>query len=419
MMSKETSYPLALEAYAACGVDTEQALATATQTPIAIHCWQGDDVGGFEVPDGEITGGGIMATGNYPGKPRSLDELWTDLEMAFSMLPGAKRIALQGNYADLGGRVVERSDYTIEHFQSWIDWCQAENCGFDLHPAFFSHPKAADNFTLAHTDPAIRDFWIAHGKACRAISQNAGKQLNQCSYNNFWVPDGYKDIPADCLGPRERLKESLDEIFSEEIDPRHSRDALESKLFGLGLESYTAGSHEFYLGYAALNQKAVCLDTGHFHPTESIADKISSMLLFVPEIYLHISRGVRWDSDHVTLFNDATRAILREVVCNGMLDRVSLGLDFFDGSINRVGALVIGGRAVGKSLLLALLEPSAKLRDAENNGDFTSRLAWHEAIKTLPFGAVWDEYCRRTEVPLETEWLPHLKQYETDVQSKR
>ncbi len=414
-----STFSPASDAYAQLGVDTEAALAALATIPISLHCWQGDDVGGFEKEGSELSGGGIQATGNYPGKARSLAELRADLDKALSLIPGKHRLNLHACYADLGGRKLDRNAYTVADFQSWIDWCQERGLGMDFNPSYFSHPLAADGITLSHPDEGIRKFWIDHGIVCRGIAAEAGRQLGSPVITNFWIPDGSKDLPIDRKGPRKRLEESLDAIFAEALDPALTRDAVECKLFGIGSESYVVGSHEFYMGYAVTRQKLLCLDAGHFHPTESLADKISSVLQFVPEILLHVSRGVRWDSDHVVLLDDPTRAIAEEIVRGGFVDRTHFGLDFFDASINRVAAWVIGTRNALKALLLALLEPATKLRQLENDGDFTSRLAVLEELKTLPFGAVWDEYCRRQQVPSGTAWLAEVKSYEEKILSLR
>ena len=414
----EGAYALARERYSELGVDPEAALQALAKIPISLHCWQGDDVGGFEKAGGAL-GGGLAVTGNYPGKARTADELRGDLEKALSLIPGKHRLNLHACYAELGGKQVERTDYTIEHFQGWVDWCKAHGLGFDFNPTYFAHPLAADGFTLSHRDESVRQYWIGHGIACRRIAAEAARQLGKTVVTNFWIPDGYKDQPADRKAPRERLAAALDAIFAEPIDAKLNRDAVESKLFGIGSESYVVGSHEFYLGYAVTRQKLYCLDAGHFHPTESLADKISSVLLFVPGLLLHVSRGVRWDSDHVVLLDDPTRAIMEEVVRGGFLDRTSIGLDFFDASINRIAAWVIGTRNAIKALLLALLEPAAKLRDAEAAGDFTARLALLEELKSLPFGAVWDEHCRRANVPIGAAWLDDVRLYEKNILSKR
>jgi L-rhamnose isomerase len=416
--STERAYELAQACYAELGVDTEAALRRLSTIPISLHCWQGDDVGGFEKTGAEL-GGGLAVTGNYPGKACTPDELRSDLEKALSLIPGRHRLNLHACYAELGGRRVERSEYTVEHFQGWIDWCQARGLGLDFNPSYFAHPLAADGFTLAHRDAKIRDYWIAHGQACRHIAAAAGRQLGKTAVTNFWIPDGFKDVPVDRKAPRERLAAALDEIFAEPIDPKLNLDAVESKLFGIGSESYVVGSHEFYLGYAMQRQKLYCLDTGHFHPTESPADKVSSILQFVPGLLLHVSRGVRWDSDHVVLLDDSTRAIMEEVVRGGFLDRTFIGLDYFDASINRIAAWVIGTRNVLKALLLALLEPTAKLRVLESSGDLSARLALLEEAKMLPLGAVWNEYCRRANVPVGAAWLTEAQAYERDVLSQR
>jgi L-rhamnose isomerase len=407
------------ERYAALGVDVEAALATLAATPISLHCWQGDDVGGFEKPGAGLSGGGIQATGNYPGKARTIAELRTDLEQAAKLIPGKKRLNLHAIYADLGGKKVERSDYGVEHFQTWIDWCKAQAWGMDFNPSYFSHPLANDGFTLSSADKAVRDYWISHGIACRKIAAAAGKQLGSPAVTNVWIPDGQKDLPADRTGPRKRLADSLDTIFAEKIDESLNIDAVECKLFGIGSESYVVGSHEFYMGYAVTRQKWLCLDAGHFHPTETIADKISSVMQYVPGVLLHVSRGVRWDSDHVVTLDDPTKAIFEELVRGEYLPRTAIGLDFFDASINRIAAWTIGTRSAQKALLLALLEPAAKLREAEAAGDNTSRLAWMEEAKTLPFGEVWDEFCRRQNAPVGAAWIGEVKAYEKAVLSKR
>ncbi len=416
--STERAYEMARERYAELGVDTESVLKQLAAVPISLHCWQGDDVGGFEKTGSDL-GGGLAVTGNYPGKARTPDELRADLEKALSLIPGKHRLNLHASYAELRGAKIDRDAYTIEHFQTWIDWCKARDLGFDFNPTYFAHPLAGDGFTLAHPDEAKRRFWIEHGIACRRIAAEAGRQLGKTVVTNFWIPDGYKDAPIDRKGPRERLIASLDEIFGEPMDPKHNLDAVESKLFGIGSESYVVGSHEFYLGYAVQRQKLVCLDAGHFHPTETLADKISSLLQFVPGLLLHVSRGVRWDSDHVVLLDDATRAIMEEIVRGDFLDRVHLGLDYFDASINRIAAWVIGTRSTLKALLIALLEPRERLREAEANGDFTARLALLEELKSLPFSAVWDEHCRRKAVPIGGAWLDEVRKYETTELARR
>jgi L-rhamnose isomerase len=413
-------YISASSIYAEWGVDTESALQRLESIPISLHCWQGDDVGGFESGGGSLSGGGIQATGNYPGKARSLEELRQDLDKALSLIPGKHRLNLHAIYADFaGGKSVPRNELTPAHFQSWIDWCKKRGLGIDFNPSFFSHPLANDGFTLSSSDPAIRSFWIEHGKACRRIAAEMGKQAGSPAVTNFWIPDGHKDTPIDRKAPRDRLEAALDEIFAEAINPRHNLDAVESKLFGIGSESYVVGSHEFYLGYAITKQKLYCLDAGHFHPTEALSDKISAVLRWVPALLLHVSRGVRWDSDHVVSLDDPTKAIMEELVRGDFLSRTFIGLDFFDASINRIAAWTIGTRNAIKALLLALLEPISKLRELEATGDYTQRLALLEEVKTLPFGAVWDEYCRRKNVPVGANWIEDVRDYEASVLSKR
>jgi L-rhamnose isomerase len=415
----EQAYRMAREQYGELGVDTEKALKHLATIPISMHCWQGDDVGGFETAGAELSGGGIQATGNYPGKARTIAELRADIEKALAMIPGQHRLNLHACYLDNGGKFVDRNEITPKHFQSWIDWAKANGLGMDFNPTYFSHTKAADGFTLSHADEGIRGFWIEHGIACRKIGAEMGRRLGSPTVTNVWVPDGYKDIPVDRAGPRERLADSLDKIFAEKIDPAIHLDAVESKLFGIGAESYTVGSHEFYLGYATSRQKLLCLDAGHFHPTEIISEKVSSVLMFVPGLLLHVSRPVRWDSDHVVILDDELRAIAQELVRSGQLDRIHIGLDFFDASINRVAAWVIGMRNMLKALLLALLEPTESLKEMELASDFTSRLALLEELKTLPFGAVWDYYCMKSGVPVGKAWLDQVRTYEKDVLSKR
>ena len=358
-------YQIAKERYAQFGVDVDAVLEKLAVIPISLHCWQGDDVGGFETAGAQLSGGGIQATGNYPGKARTIAELRADIEKALSLIPGKHRLNLHACYLDNGGRFVDRNEIEPRHFQGWIDWAKANGLGMDFNPTYFSHPKAADGFTLSHPDKAIRDFWIEHGIACRKIGAEMGRQLGTATVTNFWMPDGYKDIPADRMAPRERLIESLDQIFAEPIDPKFHLDAVEAKLFGIGAESYTVGSHEFYLGYAVSRQKLLTLDSGHFHPTEVISDKISSVLMFCPGLLLHVSRPVRWDSDHVVILDDELQAIAKELVRSGKLNNIHIGLDYFDASINRVAAWVIGTRNMLKALLIALLEPASALRQAE------------------------------------------------------
>ena len=411
------SYTLAQARYAELGVDTAAAMAKLANIPISLHCWQGDDVGGFE-NSGEGLSGGIAVTGNYPGKARTPAELRADLEKALSLIPGKHRLNLHAFYGEFGGNKVERNEITPEHFSNWIDWAKTNGLGMDFNPTCFAHPKAADGFTLSHPDKAIRDFWIEHCIASREIGAAMGKALGSPTVTNVWIPDGYKDTPVDRLAPRQRLADSLDQVFAKKLDPKYHLDAVECKLFGIGSESYVVGSHEFYMGYAIKNQKLLCLDAGHFHPTEGIADKLSSVLMYIPEILLHVSRGVRWDSDHVVILDDALQSITAELVRNNLLARTHIGLDFFDASINRIAAWTIGTRNTLKALLMALLEPSA-LRDAEESGDYTSRLALMEETKSLPWAAVWDAYCEQQNVPAGSAWLAEVKHYENTVLGKR
>ena len=348
------AFNLAKERYAELGVDVEKSLQALASTPISLQCWQGDDVAGSENPNAALTGG-IQATGNYPGKARNLTELRADLDQALALIPGKHRVNLHACYADLGGKKIERNAYTIDQFASWTDWAKERGLGLDFNPTYFSHALSADGFTLSHRDAGIRKFWIEHGIACRHIAAEIGKRLGKTVITNVWIPDGFKDTPVNRREYRERLEQSLDAVFAPAVDPALNRDAVESKLFGIGSESCVIGSHEFYLGYAVKRQKIVCLDAGHFHPTETLADKISSTLQFVPEVLLHVSRGVRWDSDHVVTLDDQTKALMEEIVRGGFLGRVHIGMDFFDASINRLAAWVIGARNTQKALLLALL----------------------------------------------------------------
>ena len=414
----QKAYSLARERYAELGVDTQLALLKLSDVPISLHCWQGDDVGGFEHVADQL-GGGLAVTGSYPGKARSPDELRLDLDVALSLIPGTHRLNLHASYAETGGVKVQRNELLPEHFQGWIDWAREKGMGMDFNPTFFSHPKADDGFTLSHSDPGIRQFWIEHGIVCRRIGAAIGQGLGSPCVTNVWIPDGYKDTPVDRTTPRQRLRESLDAIFAEPVDPTANLDAVECKLFGIGSESYVVGSHEFYLGYALANRKLLCLDAGHFHPTEVISDKISSVLTWMEEILLHVSRGVRWDSDHVVTLTDELSAIAQELVRGDYLGRVHIGLDFFDASINRIAAWVIGTRCMIKALLSAMLEPIDQLRHAETGGDLTTRLALLEEAKTLPFGAVWDYYCLTRDVPVGPAWLDDIRKYEKDVLAQR
>jgi len=414
----QDAYRLAKERYAMLGVDTDRALDTLAQIPISLHCWQGDDVGGFESPDAEL-GGGLAVTGNYPGKARSADELRADLDKAYSLIPGTHRLNLHAIYAEAGGQRVERDQLRPEHFSAWIDWAKATGHGIDFNPTCFSHPKADSGFTLSSYDEGIRQFWIEHCIACRVIGEHIGRALGTPCVTNIWIPDGFKDTPVDRKTPRLLLKDSLDKILAEEIDRQYNLDAVECKLFGIGSESYVVGSHEFYLGYAIANDILLCLDSGHFHPTEVISDKISSVLTFLDEILLHVSRGVRWDSDHVVTLTDELQAIAQEIVRGGFLDRVHIGLDFFDASINRVAAWVIGARNTMRALLLALLEPIARMRELEVTGDYTTRLALLEELKGLPSGAVWDYFCLQQGVPVGISFMDEIRDYEKQVLARR
>ena len=416
--SIQAAYELARERYAALGVDTEKALTGLSQVAISLHCWQGDDVGGFETAGGEL-GGGLAATGNYPGKARTADELRSDLDVAYRLIPGQHRLNLHAIYAETGGKQVERTDLQPEHFAGWLDWAKANNHGLDFNPTCFSHPMAADGFTLASYDPAVRRFWIDHCIASRRIGESFGRVLGSPCVTNIWIPDGLKDTPVDRKTPRALLAQSLDAVFADKIDPRFNLDAVEGKLFGLGSEAYVVGSHEFYLGYAITCGVLLTLDSGHFHPTETIADKISSVMTYVPELLLHVSRGVRWDSDHVVTFNDDLQAIMQELVRGDFLGRTHIGLDYFDASINRVAAWVIGTRNALRALLLALLEPIDHLRSLEVAGDYTARLALLEELKGLPFGAVWDYHCLQAGVPVGVAYMDDIKAYETQTLLKR
>lgn len=416
MSTVNQAYELAKQQFEDLGVDTEKAMSLLSTLPISMHCWQGDDVAGFEHQEGGLTGG-IQATGNYPGKARSPQELRSDLEVAFSLIPGAKRLNLHASYLEADGKV-ERNEIKPQHFSHWVEWAKTNKLGLDFNPTYFSHPLSAEA-TLTHQNKEIRDFWIEHGKACRKISEYFGKELGTASVMNIWLPDGSKDLVVDKFAPRQRLVESLDEIISEKIDPKYHLDAVESKLFGIGVESYTAGSNEFYVAYAATRKTALCFDAGHFHPTESIADKISAVMPFIQHLLLHVSRPVRWDSDHVVLLDDETQAISNEIVRQKLFERVHIGLDFFDASINRIAAWVIGTRNMQKALLKALLEPTDQLKELENRRDFTARLALLEEQKSLPWQAVWAMYCERNGVPAGSHWLEDVRDYERKVLSLR
>jgi len=412
------AYQLAQERYASLGVDTDAALKTLAQVSISMHCWQGDDVGGFENAGGAL-GDGLAVTGNYPGKARTPQQLRADFEQALALIPGKHRFNLHACYAEMDGGKVDRDALGAKQFQGWMDWAKQLGIGLDFNQTYFSHPMVKGGFTLTSADAAVRKFWIEHGIRSREIGAAIGKALGKTCLTNLWIPDGMKDTPADRKGPRERLVESLDAVFKKRIDPKFNVDSVEPKLFGIGAESYTPGSHEFYLGYAVSRKTLLTLDAGHYHPTEGIADKLSSVLCFLPEIALHVSRGVRWDSDHVVTLTDDLQAIAQEIVWGGYLGRVRIGLDYFDAIINRVAAWVIGTRNMSKALLLALLAPIGKLKQAELEGDYTTRLALMEDAKLLPAGAVWDQFCLQQDVPVGESWLAEVKRYEREVLSKR
>lgn len=415
MASDQNPFSIASERYQELDVDVHGALDRLAAIPLSIHCWQADDVGGFETPDAELSGGGIQVTGNYPGKARTLKELRADLRTVFSLLPGRHRLALHASYGEFSGKKVDRDQIAPEHFQSWADWADSLKIGLDFNSTFFSHPLADSGFTLSSKDDEVRRFWIRHAQACRRISAFLGQQQGSPCIHNLWIPDGAKDLTVDRMGYRRLLLSSLDEIYRQDYDPAHIKDSLESKLFGIGSEAFVVGSHEFYMGYALSRGKLICLDTGHFHPTESIADKVSALFQFVEEVVFHVSRPMRWDSDHVVILNDDLKELCTEVVRSGNLTRCHVGLDFFDATLNRIGAYAIGGRATLKAFLLALLLPHDRLLRYEEEGDFFARLALLEEIKGLPFEAVWDEYCRRLDVPLDRDLINEVKRYEKDV----
>ncbi|MGA2641030.1 MAG: L-rhamnose isomerase [Spirochaetia bacterium] len=404
--------------YAAWGVDVDKALSSLASIPLSLHCWQGDDVGGFENPAG-LTGGGIQATGSYPGKARTAEELRSDYEEAFSLIPGIHRANIHAIYAETGGRKVDRDALSPEHFSAWMSWARKRSIGLDFNETYFSHPMAESGFTLASRDRKVRDFWVNHSLRCREIGEAMGKETGSPCIVNLWIQDGWKDQPADRLTPRRLLKESLDRIFERRVDPRYAKDAVEGKLFGIGSESYVVGSHEFYLAYALSHDMMLTLDMGHFHPTESVADKVSSILLFSRELLLHVSRGVRWDSDHVVTLNDEVKAVAAELARADAWERVHLATDYFDASINRVAAWVIGARATMKAILLALLEPVEMLKKEESSGNLTARLALMEEARDLPFAAVWNRFCEQQGVPAGAAWLDSIKEYERSVQSLR
>ncbi|MBC1475022.1 L-rhamnose isomerase [Listeria grandensis] len=413
----QQQYEWAKEEYAKYGVNVDDVLKRLADVKISMHCWQGDDVKGFMNPDQDLTGG-ISVTGNYPGAAHTPEQLRQDLEKAFSLIPGKHKVNLHAMYVDTDEKV-DLDEIEPKHYAKWVAWAKEQGLGLDFNPTFFSHPNSEDGFTLSHPDKRIRDFWIEHGKRARMVAAYFGEELGQTSVNNFWVPDGFKDNPVDRLAPRKRLMESLDTIFAEELDRKYTLDAVESKLFGLGAEAYTVGSHEFYMGYGITRNKLICMDAGHFHPTEVISNKLSSLSLFSDGILLHVSRPVRWDSDHVVIMDDELQEIGRELVRNDLLGKTHIGLDFFDATINRVAAWVIGTRNTLKSLLKAMLEPTEYLRKIELDGDYTTRLALTEELKDFPFTAVWDYYCQTQNVPVREAWLKDVKEYEEKVLLKR
>jgi L-rhamnose isomerase len=415
----EKSYELAKEQYAALGVDTDQVLAGMNKINISLHCWQTDDVGGFEKPGAVLGGGGIQATGNFPGKAKTIGQMREDIDKVMSLLPGKQRLNLHAIYGEFGGKLVDRDQIEVKHFQGWINWAKKRKIGLDFNCTCFSHPYADDGFTLSSKNEKIRKFWVEHTKRCRAISAEMGKQLGSPTVHNIWIPDGSKDTPVDRYTLRKQLKKSLDEIFAVKYPKKYLKDSIESKLFGIGSESMVVGSHDFYVGYAIQNNTMITLDNGHFHPTEQVGDKISSILNFVDEILLHLTRGVRWDSDHVLTFNDELLLITQEIVRCKALNRVNVGLDFFDASLNRIGAYVIGTRSAQLAFMYALLEPHKMLLKFEEQGKNFERLAFLELLKSKPFGAVWDYYCLINEVPVGQDYISEILKYEKEVLLKR
>ena len=415
----KADYARAKDRYAAIGVDADAAVDRLAEIPLSIHCWQGDDVGGFEVRQETVVGGGILATGAYPGKARNADELRMDLDRALSLIPGASKVNLHASYAETGGKPVDRDALTCEHFARWIDWANHRRLGLDFNPTFFAHSKADTGYTLSSADEEIRRFWVNHGIASRRIASAMGAATGQVCVSNVWLPDGAKDQTIDRTGPRERLVRSLDEVFAEKLDPATIADAVEGKLFGLGSEDYVVGSHEFYLAYCLTRGKVLCMDMGHYHPTETIHDKLSAALAFLDKVLLHISRGVRWDSDHVVIADDDVRCLAHEVVRARAVDRVYFALDFFDASINRIAAWVTGARSWKRALLEALLEPVPTLRDMEREGRGGAKLALLQELTGFPVGAVWDHFCLTHDVPVGPAWIDDVDAYEKDVLSKR
>lgn len=415
----EEAYKLAKGQYATYGVDTDTVIEHMKDIVISLHCWQSDDVGGFEKPDAELGGGGIQVTGNYPGKAKTIPQMRKDLDKVMSLLPGKQRLNLHAIYGEFGGKYVDRDQIEVDHFQGWIDWAKERGMGLDFNATCFSHPKADDGWTLSSKDESIRKFWIKHVQQCRKIAASMGEQLGTSCVHNLWIPDGSKDMPIDRFGYRALLKKSLDEIFSVKYPKSQMKDSIECKLFGIGSEAMVVGSHEFYMGYAIKNNTLLCLDNGHFHPTEQVGDKISSVLQFIDEILLHVTRGVRWDSDHVVTFNDEIQLITLEIIRNNLLNRVSIGLDFFDGSINRIGAYVVGTRAAQQAFMFAMLEPTARLKKLEEAGKNFERMAMLEVLKTRLFGAVWDYYCLLNNVPAGDDFIAEIQRYEEEELLKR
>ncbi len=413
------SYQLAKEQYAELGVDTEKVISEMEKVVISLHCWQTDDVGGFEREGAELGGGGIQATGNFPGKAKTIKQMRDDLDKVMSLLPGKQRLNLHAIYGEFDGKKVDRDEIEIKHFQGWIDWAKKRKIGLDFNCTCFSHPLADDGFTLSSKNPKIRKFWIEHTKRCRKISAEMGKQLGTPCVHNIWIPDGTKDIPVDRFGLRKVLKKSLDEIFSVKYPKKYLKDSVESKLFGIGSESMVVGSHDFYIGYAVKNKIMITLDNGHFHPTEQVGDKISSILLYIDELLLHMTRGVRWDSDHVVTFNDELILIAQEIIRAKALEKVNIGLDYFDASLNRIGAYVIGTRAAQMAFMYALLEPLKTLVGFEEKGQNFERLSLLEIMKTKPYGAVWDYYCLINDVPVGQDYIDEIRKYEKNILLKR
>ncbi len=414
-----TLYHQARDTYASQGIDTEEALKTLAGIPLSIHCWQADDVGGFEQADAGLGGSGLAVTGNYPGKPRTMAEFRQDLEKAFSLIPGHHRLSLHASYGDFSNGFPGRDRIGPEHFESWVAWAREHGLKLDFNATFFSHFMVKNGYTLASRDKTVRDYWIEHGRRCREISSYMGRELDDICIHNIWIPDGEKDITPSRLEHREYLRDSLDQILDHPLPSCTMRDSVESKLFGIGTETFVVGSHEFYLGYAITKNTMLTLDIGHFHPTESVADKISSVFLYIDELLFHVTRGIRWDSDHVVAWNDPLTELMQELVWSGHLPKAHIGLDFFDATLNRVGAYAIGARNTLKALLWALLLPTDKLRQYEREGKYFERLALYEEFKNLPFGAVWDRFCEINEVPTGTKYIDEVGKYEKEVLSKR